>query len=84
MKIRTTILWILLLTCVIIVWVTCKQPVHTDTKPAPTCKDTVLSIAEVEPLSVRIPAADPDNDYLDWSILEGPIHGTTNIKDGTR
>jgi hypothetical protein len=65
-------------------WLFCDKPYDPDSNQGPQgCRDTVLSVLETEELGINIHATDPDNDILDWSILEGPRHGITDKRVGT-
>ncbi|MFC1476553.1 Ig-like domain-containing protein [Fibrobacterota bacterium] len=67
----------------LIVGLFCNKPVDPDFNEGPVGRDTTFAITETTPLKVDITASDPDNDILDWSFIQPPEYGTTEIKFGT-
>ena len=61
----------------------CSKPVDPDYNEGPVGYDTTFATTETNPLKVNISASDPDNDLLDWSFIQPPEYGTTDITFGT-
>jgi hypothetical protein len=84
MKIKNSLSVAFIVPSFILLWLFCDKPYDPDSNQGPEgCRDTVLTVLETEELGINIHATDPDNDILDWSILEGPRHGSTDKKFGT-
>lgn len=64
-------------------YVHCGAPNAPFDNQLPVCSDLALQTSDAAPVTIDIPATDPDNDYIGWKIIQHPARGSVNKSSGT-